>query len=311
MVENKLRDRVIAALNRKAFNIPFVSVTGGKGGVGKSTISVNIAAALTEMGYRVTLMDADVDAPDDHVLLGISPENPSSVTVTKPVIMEEKCTLCGKCIEACRRNVLFQPRERAPLVIGDCNGCEACILSCPEGAIRRDRTAVGNTYVTARGHLRVLTGALLPAVEQSAVVVNALRDRLFASLADSDVVIVDTSPGVHCNVINALRGSDSVYVVTEPTPLGVHDIERSLRLLSELGLKARIILNFSNLPGPRDKLNAIAKIYDAMIVSELPMDEILLDSHIKGVPVVEMYPYADVSARMRQIAEKIATELLG
>jgi MinD superfamily P-loop ATPase len=311
MVENKLRDRVLAALNRKAFNIPFVSITGGKGGVGKSTISVNIATALAEMGYRVMLMDADVDAPDDHILLGISPENPFIVTVTKPVIMEEKCTLCGKCVRACRRNVLFQPRDHAPLVIGDCNGCEACILSCPEEAIRRDRKAIGNTYMNTRGRLRVLTGTLLPAVEQSAVVVNALRERLFASLDDSDVVIVDTSPGVHCNVINAVRGSDSVYVVTEPTPLGIHDIERSLRLLSELDLRARIILNFSNLPGPRDKLNAIARRYDAMIVCEHPMDEIVLESHIEGVPVVEMYPHADVSARIRHIAEEIAAELLG
>ncbi len=310
MVESELSGRVLAALNRKWCDIPVVSVTGGKGGVGKSTISVNIAAALVETGHRVTLMDADVEAPDDYVLLGVPLEKPLGVRVTRPAIVKNKCTMCGECVSACRRNALFQPRDNFPVLIGDCNGCEACILSCHEGAITRDRQVIGNTYISTRGTLRIFSGDLLPGAEQSSVVVNAVRERLFGSLEGSDVVVVDTPPGIHCNVINALRGSDSVYAVTEPTPLGVHDLERSLRLLSDMGLKARVIVNFSDLPGPWDKLNAIATRYDVMLVSELPMDKLLLESHVEGMPVVEMSPYADISRRIRRIAEEIATDLL-
>ncbi len=49
-----------------------VPVASGKGGVGKSTVSVNLAVALARSGARVGLMDADVYGPSIPTLLGIS-----------------------------------------------------------------------------------------------------------------------------------------------------------------------------------------------------------------------------------------------
>jgi MinD superfamily P-loop ATPase len=310
MADAGLEDRILAALHRKPLDIPFVAITGGKGGVGKSTISVNIAAALSEMGYRVSLMDADVDAPDDHIMLGITLEKPLDVTVNVPVIDAGKCTGCRRCVDMCRRNALFQPGDGVPILIGDCNGCEACMLACPEDAIGKDRKRVGETYMSERDGLLLFTGKLLPGAEESAIVVNSLRNRLYGSGGDSDVVLIDTSPGIHCNVINALRGSDAVYAVTEPTPLGAHDLERTLKLLCALGLRTRIILNFSDLPGPREKITVMAKAFDAEISCELPMDDLLLKSHVEGIPTVTMFPDAVSSTSMRRIAEDIAREYL-
>jgi ATP-binding protein involved in chromosome partitioning len=49
-----------------------IAVGSGKGGVGKTTLSVNLAVALTKMGHKVGLLDADVYGPNVPLMLGVS-----------------------------------------------------------------------------------------------------------------------------------------------------------------------------------------------------------------------------------------------
>ncbi len=51
-----------------------IAVTSGKGGVGKTNISVNLGVALAQMGRRVIVMDADMGLANIDILLGLSPE---------------------------------------------------------------------------------------------------------------------------------------------------------------------------------------------------------------------------------------------
>lgn len=52
--------------------VQVIAVTGGKGGVGKSNVAVNMAIALSEMGRRVVVLDADLGLANIDILLGIS-----------------------------------------------------------------------------------------------------------------------------------------------------------------------------------------------------------------------------------------------
>jgi len=52
--------------------VQVIAVTGGKGGVGKTNVSVNLALALADLGRRVVLLDADLGLANVDVLLGLT-----------------------------------------------------------------------------------------------------------------------------------------------------------------------------------------------------------------------------------------------
>ena len=53
--------------------VQVVAVTGGKGGTGKTSVAVNLATALAQMGRRTMLLDGDLGLANCDVLLGLAP----------------------------------------------------------------------------------------------------------------------------------------------------------------------------------------------------------------------------------------------
>ncbi len=96
-----------------------IAVASGKGGVGKSTVSVNLALALKALGARVGLMDADLYGPSIPTMLGLQAQRPRiSEVYGKPKIQPLEAhgmpvISLGNIIEAEQAVVLRGPRLAA------------------------------------------------------------------------------------------------------------------------------------------------------------------------------------------------------
>jgi len=73
----------------KPHPVRVIAVTGGKGGVGKTNISVNLAVAMASLGKRVMLLDADLGLANIDVVLGLHPERDLSHVIRGECALEE------------------------------------------------------------------------------------------------------------------------------------------------------------------------------------------------------------------------------
>src|SRR5574344_674904 len=79
-----------------------IAVLSGKGGTGKTLVSVNLASVSEDSVY----VDCDVEEPNGHLFFKPTELRKEKVTIKIPVVDEDLCIGCRKCVDFCKFNAL-------------------------------------------------------------------------------------------------------------------------------------------------------------------------------------------------------------
>lgn len=260
-----------------------IAITGGKGGTGKSTVATALANKLSE-NNKILLVDADVDCPDDNIILNIELKKIKDVKNMIPEIDKEKCINCGRCSEVCRENAIISVKDRKPIVMPEqCSGCKACKIACPVNAITEKKQIIGEIFEGGRENIKLVTGKIKPGIEESSLIINDMKKYIEneEDYDKFDYIIFDTAAGTHCPVISALIEVELGIAVTEPTPLGKHDLELILELMKELDVKSKIVLNRSDI-ADRKVISKVAESKNIEIIADIPYSKDIEKAYSAG-----------------------------
>lgn len=270
-----------------------IAVTGGKGGTGKSMVATSLAVELAK-NKKAMLVDADVECPNDHLILSIKRKKYATVYQPIPKWDFNKCVKCGKCANVCKQNAIVFVKEKYPAFVKDiCIGCKACIVACPQKAISESKKEIGTIYNGKNYNVNLVSGELKLGELASGEVVAEVRkySEKINKKIKANVILIDSAAGIGCPVIASLVGTDYIVAVTEPTPSALHDLKRVLYLANHFKIKHGILINKFDLEEKFcSKIEEFATKNKIPIIGRIPYRKDFVDSTIKMKPVVEINP---------------------
>jgi MinD superfamily P-loop ATPase len=271
-----------------------MAVASGKGGTGKTTVAVNLALSLEA---PVELLDCDVEEPNAHLFLRPTWTGARTVSVPVPQVDERLCTACGACSAACRFHAIVSLKTM-PLVFPElCHGCGACLLACPAGAIQEVPREVGVVESGWCDRIRFVHGRLKVGTAMSVPLIRAVR----AEASGGRLTLIDSPPGTSCPVVAAVRGSDFVLLVTEPTPFGLNDLRLAVEMTRTLGLAFGVVINRADIGDQAVRRYCATEAIPLLM--EIPEDRRVAEAYSRGQPAVHALP--PLRAVFRELGERL------
>lgn len=274
-----------------------IAVASGKGGTGKTTIATNLAAAVSRTGLGVQYLDCDVEEPNGHIFLKPKIEHRDEVTVGVPDVDTEKCTGCGRCAELCQYSAITCVKGKVLVFEELCHSCGGCMAVCPEEAITEMQRTIGiaefgTSNGIAFGHGKLNIGAI-----QTPALIKYVKQR-----AEADTLtILDVPPGTSCPVIEAIRNTDFVLLVTEPTPFGLNDLELAVGMVRTLKLSFAVAINRSDI-GDNGVLRYCQR-EGIDVLLEIPNNRKIAEAYSRGEMMIDAIP--EYKQKFLQLHERI------
>lgn len=270
-----------------------ITIASGKGGTGKTTFATSLALSLARAGnksYQPIFLDCDVEAPNAHIFLQPAYETCQDVAILIPHINTQRCNQCGICVDACQFHAIAVVGTQTMLFPELCHGCGSCTLLCPQNAITEYPFTIGvceggkttDGILFGRGVLNIGQPMTVPIVHQ-------LKQWMMPTSPQSEhMIVMDAPPGTSCPVVETMRGSDVVLLVTEPTPFGLHDLRLAVQVTRELGIPVGVIVNRDR--DGYDEVDAYCKTAGVPILMRIPFDRALAEGIARGIPLIDIRP---------------------
>ena len=83
---------IASRVKKNSYRTKLITITSGKGGVGKSTITSNLAFLLSQKGYKVAVLDADIGLANLQVLFDVKPQNSFFDFIEGKITLKESIT---------------------------------------------------------------------------------------------------------------------------------------------------------------------------------------------------------------------------
>ncbi len=261
-----------------------ITIASGKGGTGKTTIATNLAVSLSLAGQAVQYLDCDAEEPNGHIFLKPSIESSEEVMVGVPEVDAARCTACGKCGQLCQYSAIICLKDQ-PLVFEQlCHSCGGCMAICPQGAITEKQRKIGMAEFGRSdgvlfGHGRLDIGAI-----QTPALIKYVKKRI----REDALNIIDAPPGTSCPVIEAVKGSDFVLLVTEPTPFGLNDLELAVGMVRQLGIPFAVAINRSDIGD--DAVERYCRREGIEVILQIPNDRKIAEHYSRGTIISQVNP---------------------
>lgn len=258
-----------------------ISVASGKGGTGKTTVATNLAVS---MGTGVQLLDCDVEEPNAHLFVSPVIEQSETVFTAVPEIDKDKCTFCRKCSDICRFNAIAIAGKIILTFPELCHSCGGCMAVCPEGAITEIGRDIGQLEQGTFDAGDFVHGRMRIGEAMSPPLIKKVREQI----KPEKINIIDAPPGTSCPVITAMKDTDFVLMVTEPTPFGLHDLKLAVEAVKMLGIPHGLVINRSDMGN--DDVWQYARTENLPILMEIPFDRAIAEAYSRGRLMVEAMP---------------------
>ena len=269
-----------------------IVVLSGKGGTGKTTVATNLSKILN-MNY----LDCDVEEPNGGIFLKPDITTTSDVTINNPIFDMNKCTKCGKCIEACQFNALAFGLNNINLFSELCHGCGACGLSCEMGAISEEGRVIGKVNMGTVGSTHFVEGRLNIKEPMGGPVISKVRSLSY----QNENNILDASPGTSCNVVKAIIDCDFAVLVTEATKFGLHDLKLAVELVDKMEIPYGVIIN--RYVEGQSIIHHYLHENNISLIGEIPFSIEAARLYSEGKLLIS-------DSRLREVFEKIGTKTI-